>query len=109
MQKSLAELRPQLEEMNKKAIEMMNLIEHETKTVERASELVKKDEEVANKQAAAAQALKRECEADLAEAIPILEEVNYFLFIFFILLGRFHFFDFFFFYSMLSIWFVLIS
>lgn len=76
MQKSLAELRPQLEELNKKAIEMMRRIALETKTVEEASAIVKRDEKVANKQAAAAQALKHECEADLAEAIPILEEVK---------------------------------
>lgn len=77
MQKSLAELSPQLEEMNKKAIEMMNKIEQETITVEQASEIVRRDERVANKQAAAAQSLKQECEADLAEAIPILEEVRF--------------------------------
>lgn len=76
MQESLAELRPQLEELNKKAIEMMNKIERETITVEEASAIVKRDEKVANKQAAAAQALKQECEADLAEAIPILEDVR---------------------------------
>lgn len=81
MQTSLAKLRPQLEELNKKAIEMMKRIERETKSVEQASALVKRDEEVANRQAAAAQALKQECEADLAEAIPILEEVE-FLFVF---------------------------
>lgn len=76
MQRSLAELRPQLEEMNKKAIEMMKKIEQETISVEQASSIVKRDEKIANKQAAASQALKQECEADLAEAIPILEEVK---------------------------------
>jgi hypothetical protein len=34
---------------------------------------VKKDEEVANEQALAAQAMKSECEEILSEAIPILE------------------------------------
>ncbi|XP_970084.2 dynein axonemal heavy chain 12 [Tribolium castaneum] len=74
MQKNLANLQPQLEEMNQKAIDMMKQIESETIEVEKASELVKKDEKVANIQAAMASALKRECEADLAEAIPILED-----------------------------------
>ena len=35
--------------------------------------MVKADEAVANKQAAAAQAIKDECDKDLGEAIPILE------------------------------------
>ncbi len=34
---------------------------------------MKADEEVANKQAMAAKAIKDECDADLAEALPILE------------------------------------
>jgi len=34
---------------------------------------VKQDEAVANEQAKAAKAIKDECDADLAEAIPILE------------------------------------
>jgi len=48
----------------------------EKKTIEAsvATEQVKKDEIVANTQAAAAQVLKAECEKDLAQAIPILEE-----------------------------------
>lgn len=36
-------------------------------------QVVKADEAVANKQAAAAQAIKDECDKDLGEAIPILE------------------------------------
>ncbi|KAJ8931053.1 hypothetical protein NQ314_016082, partial [Rhamnusium bicolor] len=60
MQKSLADLQPQLKEMSAKAIEMTRQIEHETITVEKASAIVKEDEKVANKQAAAAQALKME-------------------------------------------------
>ncbi|XP_072386040.1 dynein axonemal heavy chain 7 isoform X2 [Diabrotica undecimpunctata] len=74
MQDSLAALQPQLEAMNKAASEMLSQIEHESITVEKASAVVKQDEKVANKQAAQAQALKLECEADLAEAMPILEE-----------------------------------
>lgn len=75
MQKNLAELQPQLAEMSVKATAMLKQIEHETVTVEKASAIVKRDEKVANKQAAASQALKQECEADLALALPILNEV----------------------------------
>ncbi|KAJ8974696.1 hypothetical protein NQ317_015225 [Molorchus minor] len=74
MQISLADLQPQLKEMSAKATQMARQIEQEAVSVEKASALVKEDEKVANKQAAAAKALKMECEADLAEALPILEE-----------------------------------
>lgn len=74
MQKSLADYQPQLEAMTIKAIEMAKQIETETNEVEKASDLVKKDEAIANEQAAAAQVLKLDCEADLAQAIPILED-----------------------------------
>ncbi|XP_030765059.1 dynein heavy chain 12, axonemal [Sitophilus oryzae] len=74
MQTSLAELQPQLKDMSDKATIMLNQIEKETLTVEKISALVRQDEKIANKQAAAAQALKLECEADLAEALPILND-----------------------------------
>lgn len=74
MQISLEELQPKLKRMTEKATAMLEEIEHETVEVENASRLVREDEKVANVQAAAAQALKAECEADLAQAIPILEE-----------------------------------
>lgn len=74
MQRSLEELQPQLETMTAKAKAMLKQIEKETRDVEHASALVREDEKVANVQAAAAQVLKAECEADLAQAIPVLEE-----------------------------------
>lgn len=74
MQKSLEELQPQLEIMTAKAKAMLVQIEKETREAEYASMLVREDEKVANVQAASAQELKTECEADLAQAIPILEE-----------------------------------
>ncbi|KAL3286288.1 hypothetical protein HHI36_000797 [Cryptolaemus montrouzieri] len=74
MQTQLAELQPQLQEMSVKATEMRKQIEAETISVEEATALVKEDEKIANRQAASAQALKKECEADLAEALPILNE-----------------------------------
>lgn len=52
---------------------MMVVIEKESKEVAKKETVVKADEEVANKQAMAAKAIKDECDADLAEAIPILE------------------------------------
>lgn len=74
MQKALEAYQPQLLAMTNKAIEMTKQIATETIEVEKASNQVKKEEKVANVQAAKAQALKSECEADLALAIPILED-----------------------------------
>ncbi|KAK5645094.1 hypothetical protein RI129_006394 [Pyrocoelia pectoralis] len=74
MQLNLEAFQPELKLMSEKATQMMEQIATETIEVERASALVRKDEEIANSQAAEAQALKAECEADLALAIPILEE-----------------------------------
>ncbi|CAG9772248.1 unnamed protein product [Ceutorhynchus assimilis] len=74
MQKALAEYQPLLEEMTKNAIEMTEQIALETIQVEKASALVRKDEKIASEQAVVAQVLKSECEAELAQAIPILED-----------------------------------
>nr|CAD7398119.1 unnamed protein product [Timema cristinae] len=74
LQKDLSDLKPELEKAAGETLKMMTRIERETVEVERASGLVREDEKVANVQAAAAQALKKECEADLAQAIPILED-----------------------------------
>lgn len=52
---------------------MIIVIEKESKEVAEKEKVVKADEAVANKQATAARAIKDECDADLAEAIPILE------------------------------------
>jgi dynein heavy chain, axonemal len=53
---------------------MMEEIEKESIDAELAAEQVKRDELVANKQAAESLALNAECEKDLASAIPILED-----------------------------------
>lgn len=74
MQVSLKKLQPELQEMTDKAVEVTKQIEKETVEAEHASQLVKEDEKIVNVQAAKAQALKAECEADLALAIPILED-----------------------------------
>jgi dynein heavy chain len=73
MQKELSELKPQLVLAADKGRDMMREIEKETTKVGTASTQVRSDEQIANLQAAAAQELKSECEADLAQAIPILE------------------------------------
>lgn len=49
------------------------IIEKESAEVEAKSKTVKVDEELATEKATEAQALKNECESDLAEAIPALE------------------------------------
>lgn len=74
MQKSLAALQPMLQEMSRTATKMTQQIEKETIEVEKVASLVKLDEKAANKQAALSQALKFECESELAEAMPILNE-----------------------------------
>ncbi len=53
--------------------QMIVVIEKESKEVAKKETVVKADEAVANKQAMEAKAIKDECDADLAEAIPILE------------------------------------
>lgn len=74
MRITLSKLRPQLEASAKETAQTMNKIETENISVERARMLVKRDEDVANVQAEVAMNLKTECEADLAEAMPALED-----------------------------------
>lgn len=74
MQTELTNLQPKLAHAVQESSKMLGIIEQETIKVEQATELVRQDEKVANAQAEASQALKSECEADLALAIPILEE-----------------------------------
>ncbi|XP_077287714.1 dynein heavy chain at 62B [Arctopsyche grandis] len=74
MQRELNELKPQLIIMAVKGAEMMEEIERETIEADKATVQVREDEKIANEQAASAQILKKDCEADLALAIPILED-----------------------------------
>ena len=87
MQHELEELQPQLlkmakenviaetkhDQMAKENVEMMQFIDRQSQEMEYNSEVVRAEEVVAKRQAAAAQALKDECEAELAEAVPALE------------------------------------
>ncbi|XP_026763473.2 dynein axonemal heavy chain 12 [Galleria mellonella] len=74
MQRDLNALKPQLIIMAAKSAKMMEEIEVETATADKAAAQVREDQKVANVQAAAAQELKKDCEADLALALPILED-----------------------------------
>lgn len=74
MQRDLNALKPQLIVMAAKSAKMMEEIEGETAIADKAAAAVKEDQKVANVQAAAAQELKKDCEADLALALPILDD-----------------------------------
>jgi len=73
MQRELEELQPQLLKMAGENVQMMQNIDSQSQEMEYNSEVVRAEEVVAKRQAAAAQALKDECEAELAEAVPALE------------------------------------
>lgn len=73
MQSELEALHPQLKVASKEVDEMMEIIERESIEVAKTEKIVKADEIVANDQAMAAKAIKDECDADLAGALPILE------------------------------------
>ena len=74
MQVTLKTLQPQLAESAKLTTQTMKIIEQENKSVETATKTVKKEEDAANEQAQVSRALKIECENDLAEALPVLED-----------------------------------
>lgn len=73
MQERLTSLQPTLVEAGEKVDQQMAIVQAESADVAEVEKVVQKDEEVANKQAAAAQAIKDECDHDLGKAIPILK------------------------------------
>uniref|UniRef100_A0A8C9MKM4 Dynein axonemal heavy chain 12 n=1 Tax=Serinus canaria TaxID=9135 RepID=A0A8C9MKM4_SERCA len=73
MKIELIELQPKLEEAKVENASMMKIIEVESAEVEEKRKIVKVDEEIATEKAEEAQALKNECESDLAEALPVME------------------------------------
>ncbi|XP_068084555.1 dynein axonemal heavy chain 3 [Anabrus simplex] len=73
MQEELHQLQPQLIVTSEKTEKLMVKIEQDTIVVEAKKEIVGADEALANEAAAAAQAIKDDCESDLAEAVPALE------------------------------------
>ncbi|XP_076648749.1 dynein heavy chain at 62B [Halictus rubicundus] len=74
MRVTLSGLQPQLEASARETVATMKKIETENVSVEKARMLVKRDENMAHQQAEISMNLKTECEADLAEAMPALEE-----------------------------------
>ncbi|XP_063362018.1 dynein axonemal heavy chain 3 [Cydia amplana] len=72
MQQNLRDLQPLLVETSDKTEKLMIKIEQDTVVVEKQKEIVGADEALANEAAAAAQAIKDDCESDLAEAVPAL-------------------------------------
>jgi dynein heavy chain, axonemal len=73
MQHDLGELQPQLVKTQDETAKIMIQIERESKDVMETKKVVQADEEIATKTAMEAQAIKAECEAGLAEAVPALE------------------------------------
>jgi dynein heavy chain len=73
MQEELQELQPKLVIQSQLSDKLMIKIEQDTINVEAKKEVVAADEALANEAAAAAQAIKDDCESDLAEATPALE------------------------------------
>lgn len=73
MQDELTALQPKLIETSEATEKLMIKIERDTVDVEATKEVVAADEALANIAAAASQAIKDDCENDLAEAIPALE------------------------------------
>ncbi|XP_066596526.1 dynein axonemal heavy chain 7-like [Prorops nasuta] len=74
MRETLGVLKPRLESSARRAMETMQEIEAENASVERYKTQVKLDEEIANRKTEIAGRLRGECEAELAFAIPILED-----------------------------------
>lgn len=73
MQDELHQLQPKLLAQSQLSDKLMIRIEQDTVNVEAKKEIVAADEALANEAAAAAQAIKDDCESDLAEATPALE------------------------------------
>ncbi|KAI8819310.1 dynein heavy chain and region D6 of dynein motor-domain-containing protein [Fimicolochytrium jonesii] len=73
MQVDLGELQPQLVKTQAETDVIMLQIEKESVEVTQVKTVVKADEEVATKKANEATAIKEDCEAQLAEAVPALE------------------------------------
>ncbi|CAL7933869.1 unnamed protein product [Xylocopa violacea] len=73
MQEELQALQPKLLAQSELSTKLMVRIEQDTINIEARKEIVGAEEALANEAAAAAQAIKDDCESDLAEATPALE------------------------------------
>lgn len=74
MQHELSELEPKLRAMAENCRTMTAEIELKTIEASVATEQVRRDELIANDQAASAEQMEDECSKDLAQAIPVLED-----------------------------------
>lgn len=72
MQQKLFDLQPKLKQLSDETEQIMVKIERDTAEAEKKKEVVGADEAAANETAAAAQAIKDDCDGDLQEAIPAL-------------------------------------
>lgn len=70
MQQKLFDLQPKLKQLSDETEQIMVTIERDTAHAEKKKEVVGADEAAANEAAAAAQAIKDDCDGDLQEAIP---------------------------------------
>lgn len=73
MKEELQALQPKLLAQSELSNQLMIKIEQDTINIEARKEVVAAEEALANEAAAAAQAIKDDCESDLAEATPALE------------------------------------
>ncbi|XP_076653327.1 dynein heavy chain 3, axonemal [Halictus rubicundus] len=73
MKEELQELQPKLMKQSDLSNKLMIKIEQDTINIEARKEVVAAEEALANEAAAASQAIKDDCESDLAEATPALE------------------------------------
>ena len=72
MQIDLTKLQPQLQKTTEETVAMLAKITIETAEVETTKSVVSAEEAVASASAATAQAMKQDCESELAVAIPLL-------------------------------------
>lgn len=73
MQQELTDLQPLLVVASKEVSDIMVIIEQDSVEVAKVEKIVKADEAIANEQASAAKAIKDDCDAQLALAMPALE------------------------------------
>ena len=76
MQKELEDLQPKLIEASKETAIKEQIVEGEAVEAEKIKVVVAADEAVAAKAAAEANAIKEDCEKELAEAMPILKSAE---------------------------------
>lgn len=74
MQGELTALKPQLEASSKETDALMERIAQETEEADKVKSVVSVEEAKANDEAAKVQAIKDECESDLKEAMPLLQD-----------------------------------